>query len=48
MDSDRRSAQIERLEVVETGRRRRWCEDEKLKMYAYDEDRLIDACARAQ
>src|ERR1700761_8502359 len=32
MDSDRRSAQIERLEVVETGRRRRWSEDEKLKI----------------
>jgi hypothetical protein len=26
------SAQIERLEVVETGRRRRWSEDEKLKI----------------
>src|SRR5258707_14870233 len=24
MDSDKRSAQIERLEVVDTGRRRRW------------------------
>jgi transposase len=32
MDSDRRSAQFERLEVVETGRRRRWSEDEKLKI----------------
>jgi transposase len=32
MDSDRRSAQVERLEVVETGRRRRWSEDEKLKI----------------
>ena len=32
MDSDRRSAQIERLEVVDTGRRRRWSEDEKLKI----------------
>src|ERR1700743_122967 len=32
MDSDRRSAQLERLEVVDTGRRRRWCEDEKLKI----------------
>lgn len=31
MDSDGRSAQIERLEVVDTGRRRRWSEDEKLK-----------------
>lgn len=32
MDSDRRSAQVERVEVVETGRRRRWSEDEKLKI----------------
>src|SRR6266404_4459688 len=32
MDNDKRSAQVERLEVVETGRRRRWSEDEKLKI----------------
>jgi transposase len=32
MNSDRRSAQVERLEVVDTGRRRRWSEDEKLKI----------------
>lgn len=32
MDSDRRSAQVELLEVVDTGRRRRWSEDEKLKI----------------
>jgi len=32
MDSHKRSAQVERLEVVETGRRRRWSEDEKLKI----------------
>lgn len=32
MDSVRRSAQVERLEVVETGRRRRRSEDEKLKI----------------
>jgi transposase len=32
MDSDKRSAQLERLEVVDTGRRRRWSEDEKLKI----------------
>jgi len=32
MDSDRRSAQIERHEVVDTGRRRRWSEDEKLRI----------------
>jgi hypothetical protein len=29
MDSDKRSAQVERLEVVDTGRRRRWSEDER-------------------
>ena len=32
MDSHKRSAQVERLEVVENGRRRRWSEDEKLKI----------------
>ena len=32
MDSHKGSAQLERLEVVETGRRRRWSEDEKLKI----------------
>ena len=32
MDSDKRSAQVERLEVVETSRRHRWSEDEKLKI----------------
>jgi transposase len=32
MDSDKGSAQVGRLEVVETGRRRRWSEDEKLKI----------------
>ena len=32
MDSHKRSAQVERLGVVETGRRRRWSEDEKLKI----------------
>jgi transposase len=32
MDSDERSDQAKRLEVVETGRRRRWSEDEKLKI----------------
>jgi transposase-like protein len=32
MDSHKRSAHVERLEVVETGRRRRWSEDEKLKI----------------
>jgi transposase len=32
MDSNKSSTQVERLEVVETGRRRRWTEDEKLKI----------------
>jgi transposase len=32
MDSNKLSAQVERLEVVETGRRRRWTDDEKLKI----------------
>ncbi|MBR0689884.1 transposase [Bradyrhizobium manausense] len=32
MDSDRRSAQVERLEVADTRRRRRWSEDEKRKI----------------
>ena len=32
MDSHTHSPQIGRLEVVETGRRRRWTEDEKLKI----------------
>jgi len=32
MDSDKGSAQVERLEVVETGWRRRWSEGEKLKI----------------
>ena len=32
MDSHKHSTQLERLEVVETGRRRRWSEDEKLKI----------------
>ena len=32
MDSHTHSAQPDRLDVVETGRRRRWSEDEKLKI----------------
>lgn len=48
MDSDRRSAQIERLEVVETGRRRRWSEDEKLKIVleSLQAPRQVSATAR--
>jgi hypothetical protein len=32
MDSHKRSTQLERLEVVEIGRRRRWSNDEKLRI----------------
>jgi hypothetical protein len=32
MDGHKSSTQIERLEVVETGRRRRWSDDEKLRI----------------
>ena len=32
MDSNKYSTQVERLGVVETGRRRRWADDEKLKI----------------
>jgi transposase-like protein len=32
MDVHKHSTQTERLEVVETGRRRRWSDDEKLRM----------------
>lgn len=32
MDSDRRSAQVERLEVVDTGRRRRWPYKTRVRM----------------
>ena len=48
MDSHKRSAQVERLEVVETGRRRRWSEDEKLKivMESLQAPRQVAATAR--
>jgi transposase len=32
MDVNKSSLHVERLEIVETGRRRRWSEDEKLKI----------------
>jgi transposase len=32
MDRNKCSAQVKRLEMVETGRRRHWSEDEKLKI----------------
>jgi transposase len=48
MDSDKDSAQVGRLDVVETGRRRRWSEDEKLKIVldSLQAPRLISATAR--
>ena len=48
MDSHTRSAQVERLEVVETGRRRRWSEDEKLKIVleSLQASRQVSATAR--
>jgi hypothetical protein len=42
MDSHKYSTQVERLEVVETGRRRRWSDDEK----APDCDRKLADAAR--
>jgi transposase len=48
MDSDKHSAQIGRLEVVEMGRRRRWSEDEKLRIVleSLQGPRQVSATAR--
>lgn len=48
MDSDKGSAPIGRLEVVEMGRRRRWSEDEKLKIVveSLQAPRQVSATAR--
>ena len=48
MDSHKRSTQLERLEVVETGRRRRWSDDEKLRIVAesFQAPRAISSTAR--
>ena len=48
MDSDRHSTQVERLEVIETGRRRRWSDDEKLRivMESLQTPRAISSTAR--
>ena len=48
MDSHKRSTQLERLEVVETGRRRRWSDDEKLRivMESFQAPRAISSTAR--
>lgn len=48
MDSHTHGSQVQRLEVVETGRRRRWSEDEKLRIVAESlrGPRLVSATAR--
>src|SRR5229473_4942636 len=48
MDSHKHSAQVERLEVIETGRRRRWSDDEKLRivMESLQTPRAISSTAR--
>ena len=48
MDSHMRTAQVERLEVVETGRRRRWSDAVKLKIVleSFEAPRLVSATAR--
>ena len=48
MDSHTHSGHVQRLAVVETGRRRRWSEDEKLRIVAesLSGPRLVSATAR--
>ena len=48
MDSHTHGSQVERLAVVETGRRRRWSEDEKLRIVGESlrGSRLVSATAR--
>ena len=48
MDSDKYSTQVERLGVVETGRRRRWTDDEKLRIVveSMQAPRAISSTAR--
>ena len=48
MDSNKFSTQVERLGVVETGRRRRWTDDEKLKIVleSIQAPRAISSTAR--
>ena len=48
MDSHKHSTQVERLEGVETGRRRRWSDDEKLRivMESLQTTRAISSTAR--
>ena len=48
MDVHKHSTQTERLEVVETGRRRRWSDDEKLRIVleSLETPRAISSTAR--
>jgi transposase len=48
MDSNKYSTQVERLEVVQTGRRRRWTDDEKLRIVleSLEAPRAISSTAR--
>jgi transposase len=48
MDVHKHSAQTERLEVVETGRRRRWSDDEKVRIVleSLETTRAISSTAR--
>jgi transposase len=48
MASHTHSDQVQRLDVVETGRRRRWSEDEKLRIVgeSFSGPRLVSATAR--
>ena len=48
MDSNKYSTQVERLGVVETGRRRRWADEEKLKIVveSMQAPRAISSTAR--
>jgi transposase len=48
MGSHTHGGQVQRLEVVETGRRRRWSEDEKLRIVveSLSGPRLVSATAR--
>ncbi|MEA2744068.1 MAG: transposase [Acetobacteraceae bacterium] len=48
MDRHTHSEQFQRLEVVDTGRRRRWSEDEKLRIVteSLDGPRLVSSTAR--
>lgn len=48
MDGHKHSTKVERLEVIETGRRRRWSDDEKLRivMESLQTPRAISSTAR--